>query len=48
MRSSAGAAGLAVVSLLAAVAVAAIGTYLRAREEANQLFDHQLQEMARR
>jgi two-component system OmpR family sensor kinase len=33
------------VGLLAAVAVAAIGTYLRAREEANELFDHQLQEM---
>lgn len=33
------------VGLLAAVAVAAIGTYLRAREEANQLFDHQLREM---
>ncbi|MDQ2962733.1 MAG: ATP-binding protein [Pseudomonadota bacterium] len=31
--------------LLAAVAVAAIGTYLRAREEANELFDHQLREM---
>jgi two-component system OmpR family sensor kinase len=33
------------VGLLAAVAVAAIGTYLRAREEANVLFDHQLREM---
>jgi two-component system OmpR family sensor kinase len=31
--------------LLVAVAVAAVGTYLRAREEANALFDHQLQEM---
>jgi two-component system OmpR family sensor kinase len=33
------------VGLLAGVAVAAVGTYLRAREEANELFDHQLQEM---
>jgi two-component system OmpR family sensor kinase len=33
------------VGLLAAIAVAAIGTYLRAREEANVLFDHQLREM---
>jgi two-component system OmpR family sensor kinase len=33
------------VGLLAAVAVAAAGTYLRAREEANALFDYQLQEM---
>jgi len=31
--------------LLLGVAAAAIGTYLRAREEANALFDHQLQEM---
>jgi two-component system, OmpR family, sensor kinase len=31
--------------LLAGVAVAAIGTYWRARDEANALFDHQLQEM---
>jgi two-component system OmpR family sensor kinase len=31
--------------LLAAIAVAAIGTYWRARDEANALFDHQLQEM---
>ena len=31
--------------LLLAVAVAAVGTYLRARQEANALFDHQLQEM---
>jgi two-component system OmpR family sensor kinase len=31
--------------LLAGVAVAAVGTYWRAREEANALFDHQLQEM---
>jgi two-component system OmpR family sensor kinase len=31
--------------LLLGVAVAAIGTYLRARQEANALFDHQLQEM---
>ena len=32
--------------LLVAVAAAAIGTYLRARVEANALFDHQLQAMA--
>ena len=32
--------------LLLAIAVAAIGTYLRAREEANALFDYQLKEMA--
>ena len=32
--------------LLLAVAAAAIGTYLRAREEANALFDYQLKEMA--
>ena len=31
--------------LLLGVAAAAIGTYLRARQEANALFDHQLQEM---
>jgi two-component system OmpR family sensor kinase len=32
--------------LLAAIASAAIATYLRAREEANVLFDYQLQQMA--
>jgi two-component system OmpR family sensor kinase len=32
--------------LLLALAVAAVGTYLRAREEANELFDYQLKEMA--
>ena len=32
--------------LLLAVAVAAVGTYFRAREEANALFDYQLKEMA--
>ena len=32
--------------LLFALAVAAVGTYLRAREEANTLFDYQLKEMA--
>jgi hypothetical protein len=32
--------------LLAAIAIAAIATYLRAREEANVLFDYQLQQMA--
>jgi two-component system OmpR family sensor kinase len=32
--------------LLLAIALAAIGTYLRAREEANALFDYQLKEMA--
>lgn len=32
--------------LLLAVAAAAVGTYLRARVEANALFDHQLQAMA--
>jgi two-component system OmpR family sensor kinase len=31
--------------LLAGVAVAAVGTYWRARDEANALFDHELQEM---
>jgi two-component system OmpR family sensor kinase len=31
--------------LLVGVAVAAVGTYWRARDEANALFDHQLQEM---
>lgn len=31
--------------LLAGVAAAAVGTYLRARDEANALFDYQLQEM---
>src|SRR5512144_2098142 len=34
------------LGLLLAVIAAAIGTYLRAREEANALFDYQLQEMA--
>src|ERR1700751_1875242 len=32
--------------LLVALAAAAVGTYLRAREEANALFDYQLKEMA--
>lgn len=32
--------------LLAAIAVAAVATYLRARDEANALFDFQLQQMA--
>jgi two-component system OmpR family sensor kinase len=32
--------------LLAAIAVAAVATYLRAREEANDLFDYQLTQMA--
>jgi two-component system OmpR family sensor kinase len=32
--------------LLVAIAAAAVGTYLRAREEANELFDYQLKEMA--
>jgi two-component system OmpR family sensor kinase len=32
--------------LLAAIAIAAIATYLRARDEANALFDYQLQQMA--
>ena len=32
--------------LMVAVAAAAVGTYLRAREEANALFDYQLKEMA--
>jgi two-component system OmpR family sensor kinase len=32
--------------LLAAVAAAAVATYLRAREEANAIFDYQLQQMA--
>lgn len=32
--------------LLAAIAVAAIATYLRAREEANTIFDYQLRQMA--
>jgi two-component system OmpR family sensor kinase len=32
--------------LSVAVAAAAVGTYFRARVEANELFDHQLQEMA--
>ena len=32
--------------LLLAIAVAAVGTYMRAREEANALFDYQLKEMA--
>ncbi len=31
--------------LLLGVAIAAVGTYLRARQEANALFDHQLEEM---
>lgn len=34
-----------IAGLLAAVAVAAVGTYLRARDEANALFDYQLREM---
>jgi two-component system, OmpR family, sensor kinase len=34
------------LGLLLGVAGAAVGTYLRAREEANTLFDHQLKEMA--
>jgi two-component system OmpR family sensor kinase len=34
------------LGLLLAVIGAAIGTYLRARDEANTLFDHQLREMA--
>ena len=32
--------------LLAAIAVAAIATYLRAREEANDIFDYQLKQMS--
>jgi len=32
--------------MLLAIAAAAVGTYLRAREDANALFDYQLQEMA--
>ena len=32
--------------MLLAIAAAAIGTYMRAREDANALFDYQLQEMA--
>ena len=32
--------------LLVAIAVAAIATYLRAREEANEIFDYQLKQMA--
>jgi two-component system OmpR family sensor kinase len=32
--------------LLAAIAIAAIGTYLRAREEANEIFDYQLKQMS--
>jgi two-component system OmpR family sensor kinase len=31
--------------LLVSIAIAAVGTYWRARDEANALFDHQLQEM---
>lgn len=34
------------IGLLLAVVAAAVGTYLRAREEANALFDYQLREMA--
>ena len=34
------------LGLLLAIIAAAIGTYLRARDEANALFDYQLQEMA--
>jgi two-component system, OmpR family, sensor kinase len=34
------------IGLIVAVVCAAIGTYLRARDEANALFDHELQEMA--
>jgi two-component system, OmpR family, sensor kinase len=34
------------VGLLAAIVVAAVATYLRAREEANELFDYQLTQMA--
>jgi len=34
------------VGLLAAIVVAAIATYLRAREEANDIFDYQLKQMA--
>ncbi|HEX8011127.1 MAG TPA: ATP-binding protein [Casimicrobiaceae bacterium] len=34
------------IGLSVAVAAAAVGTYYRARVEANQLFDHQLQQMA--
>src|SRR5215471_20946321 len=32
--------------LLVAIAIAAIATYLRAREEANEIFDYQLRQMA--
>ncbi len=35
-----------VVGLLVAVAVAAVATYLRARAEANEIFDYQLRQMA--
>ena len=34
------------LALLLGIAAAAVGTYLRAREEANALFDYQLKEMA--
>jgi two-component system OmpR family sensor kinase len=34
------------IGLLAAVAIAAIATYVRARAEANQIFDYQLRQMA--
>jgi two-component system OmpR family sensor kinase len=34
------------VGLLAAVAIAAIATYMRARAEANEIFDYQLRQMA--
>ena len=32
--------------LLVAIAIAAIGTYLRTREEANEIFDYQLKQMS--
>src|SRR5437763_357500 len=38
--------GWLISGLLLAVIAAAVGTYLRAREEANALFDYQLKEMA--
>ena len=34
------------LAMLLAIAAAAVGTYLRAREDANALFDYQLKEMA--
>ncbi len=45
-RSAASSSSGSPPGLLVAIAVAAVATYLRAREEANEIFDYQLRQMA--